>query len=578
MKTFQFNILILFILFILPHIAYAQKDYDSLSFERIYLHTDRAIYIAGEKLFYTMYYQGNPGKMSRYAYLIIRDQNNSIATNVRLEINNQISYGNIILSDTLKSGLYQILCYTNLMRNAEDTYFKKDLVIANRFDEKLSFLSDQFRKVKPTASRKKPSENRAIHGNLDIHLDKEEFNPREKIVFTVEQTNMLDDSITNLSISVSEILPVFPDEPSISDYFTDNKELSRIHNSSVKSCKFMPEFSRAVLQGRVIAVTSSGTKPDPSNKYILLLSTPDSLANLQFTSTDSLGSFTLFLDPYYDGKELIIRTKEQEKASIEIDDKCSLTQSFNSLIPYDIPGMKEYLIRSSKIAQARRYYDYKENIDTQKVFLSSPIIPAVYQKVYSRIHPVEYIDLPDFVEVSREIVPALKISKKHENFVSSYPSLQYKTNSDIEPTIFLDGVPIDNVNQIIHLGSKDIKYIETIPLIRYYGEMSFHGILSVISNNQAIKNIQFKSPVIRYHAILSQSYTQPEAFKPENIVNHHPDLRQVLLWEPACVPAKNKSKKIECYASDLKGEYKITIQGISSGGNPVCGSAIITIR
>lgn len=552
----------------------AQKNFVSVKPERVYLHTDRNIYIAGENLFYTMYLKDNPDQMSRYAYLIIRDQNNSIATEVRLEINDQISYGNIFLSDTLKSGIYQILCYTNLMRNAEDTYFKKEIVIANRFDENLSFLTGEVRKTEPDASRQFPAENQSTRENLVIHPDKEEFNSREKILFSIEKMNMPDDSITNLSVSVSEIIPGIPDEPSISEYFTDRKGNSLSQESGRKLCRFMPEFSSAVLQGRVIPVIQLG----PSKNYTLFLSTPDTLANLQFTSTDSLGSFTFFLNSYYEGKDLIIRTKEPEKATIELDDKISSNQPFISSNAYNIPGMKDYLIRGGKIAQIQRYYNKKEVIDTQIAFFPSKIIPGVYHKNYSRINPAEYIELPDFVEISREIVPALKVSKKHDNYVSSYPAMRYQTNSDAEPTIFLDGVPIDDVNQIITLGSKDIKYIETLPVIRYYGEMPFQGILSVFSKNQEINNIRFKNPAIRYHSILSQSYTKPDAFKPENIVKNHPDLRQVLLWEPALIQGKNDNQLIECYASDLKGEYRINVQGITSGGNPVNGSAIIKIR
>ena len=80
--------------------------------------------------------------MSKYAYLIIRDKNSSFVSDLRLEINNQTAFGSIHLSDTLPSGIYQIVCYTNCMRNeGEKAYFYKEIIIANRFDEKMDLFT-----------------------------------------------------------------------------------------------------------------------------------------------------------------------------------------------------------------------------------------------------------------------------------------------------------------------------------------------------------------------------------------------------------------------------------------------------
>lgn len=582
MKVFLISVLILFISFCE---SAAQNSYRSLTPERIYLHTDRDVYTAGDYLFYTLYLQGNHGTMSKYAYLVLRDRHNSLIAHERLEIENRKAFGSVYLPDTLSSGVYQIVCYTNSMRNeAEEVYFNKEIVIANRFDEQLNAFTEPFNSSSAVTSSDQTSGGTTGNENLLIHPDKEVYNPREKISFYIESNGIAEKSVAQLSVSISEIVPGVPAEPAISEYFNNASQSAYTSDSKQNSCNFYSEIDEPVVQGRVIPAAQSGSKKDSVNKndaaryYTILISSPDSIVNMQYAKTDSMGSFRLLLNHFYNGKELYIRIKDDVKATIVLDDKFDLIEPFTSSGAFNVHGIKTFLTRSENIALVRRSYNEQPVMDTVKKFLAANTIPRVYYKHYTSILPSDYVELIDFAEISKEILPALRIRKSSGSFFSYYVNIPGQTQGSTEPQIFLDGVPIDDINQIISLGSRQIRRIETLPVTRYYGEMSIAGILAVSSNGLLINNIQFKTPTLKCLALSSQAYTKPEPFIPAGSDKRIPDLRQVLLWEPDIIMDRSKELHIECYASDLQGKYRINIQGITSSGDPVNGSAIITVQ
>jgi len=537
-------------------------------------------------MFYAMYIKGDPDQISKYAYLILFNNKNTIVTNVRLEIRNNLSYGSVLLPDTLSTGLYRIVCYTNLMRNPGGTIFNKEIVIANRFDENPTIYNERDIIDGPGKTVTKTSPINGTEESIKINLKKQVYISGEKISFSIELENAPLNMINSLSVSVSEFLPNAPVEKSVSDYFGGKGENLSTDIFSNSQYKFIPEFDHAVLQGRVIKTPKSGDNPESmdisysniKNQYTVLLSTPDSIANFQYTKTDSQGSFCFYLNQYYEGKELVIKLKENTEAIIELDDKTNHDPIFTQSMDFNFEGLKEYLIRSSKIVQVRKFYNQRYIIDTLNYNTPRVFIPKVYFKSYPKILPSDYIELPDFVEISREILPSFKVRKSDDNYVADFTNIRDQLKSNEGPLIFLDGVPIDNVNQIINLASKDIRSIESVAQIRYYGGLSFNGILAVVSNKNKIAEIQFLTPALRYKSVLSQPFTKAKKINPENMTDHLPDFRQLLYWEPELKPDTLVDGIIECYASDLKGQYRVNIQGILLNGEPVHGNAIITIK
>ena len=565
----------------------ALNNYELLKHEKVYFLSDKDIYVAGDKLFYTLYLKGITGQTSKYVYLVLRDRHNDHATRVRVELFNQMAFGNIYLSDTLHSDIYQLVCYTNCMRNeGEDLYFTKEIAIVNRFDKNLEQFDSTLYISSASATSDQYPAHKAENENLIIHLDKQVFNTREKVTLSLEIKNISEDSIMRLSVSVKEIIPGIQAIPSIVDYFSDNNKTVTPGEPTQYHSYFQSEIKGTSIQGKVLPVKYSDNKSLISNgntendrkTFTLLISTPDSVANMQYTTADSSGSFRFILNPYYEGKELIISLKENSNAVIELDDKFKISKPFIPSERFNFPGIKTCLSRSINIFEVQRYYSEKKEIDTIQEFSPPRPIPRVYYKPNSRVFPSDYLNLSDFPEISKELLPAMKVRKTDNNYLLSFADTRNKGVLDAEPVIFLDGVPINNANQIINLGTNKIKHIDILPVIRYYGEMRLSGILAVFSKNLEINNVQFTTPSIRYQPLPDQKFTKPKQYVALNINKHIPDFRQVLLWEPEIVLHNMENQHIEFYTSDLQGNYLITIQGITSNGPPINGSLVILVK
>lgn len=111
--------------------------------ENIFVTSDRDHYIAGERLFFHLRLLNKDdydGPQSRYAYLTLRNQDGAIDGLTLRLLEGQAS-GSLYLHDTLSTGLYEMVAFTNWMRNhGEQAFYRKTIFIANRFDRDLSFI------------------------------------------------------------------------------------------------------------------------------------------------------------------------------------------------------------------------------------------------------------------------------------------------------------------------------------------------------------------------------------------------------------------------------------------------------
>jgi len=114
--------------------------------EKVFVHTDRSVYITGENLFFKIYLvdgiKHNPVNLSKVAYLELIDFDSTSKVETRVNINSIGGDGSIYLPASLNSGKYILRVYTRWMRNFNVSYFfSKSITVINPFKPLLASSS-----------------------------------------------------------------------------------------------------------------------------------------------------------------------------------------------------------------------------------------------------------------------------------------------------------------------------------------------------------------------------------------------------------------------------------------------------
>ena len=550
--------------------------------EIAYVQNDRDIYIAGESIFFKLYLvdagSHKLSGISKIAYLVLRNAASTSIAQIKLKVEDGMAYGSIYLPDSLKSGVYQVCAFSNWMRNAgEESFFTKEIFIANRFDRDLDEINSYTSSIKSISDTLR---NRDGQKPVQLATDKTEYGKRELIKLSLKFSPEISADSAVLSITVSEDVPGLNDYFTIGNYLQMNAlELAGNQMVAHSNYRFLPEHNGEIVQGKVI---DHDSKADVGGLNVFL-SAADTLVNLQYGVTDSAGVFRFQLTDYYYGKDLYFSIKdipEGKRLEIITEDKFELKTRFNPSQNQENPFLKDYILKSQDIVTVQKIYETTVAWKESNPFKPDISGPWLYYKPSYRIYPADFVPLNDFVEMSKEIIPPqLNLRKRNNQYTASMADENLHLYMDQEPAIFLDGVMINDVNPFIELGSDKVERVELVCSRYNCGDLVFPGILAVFSKNFEIRNIRPNASTLRWQPGTFHPYSNyvSQNYAYENTVNR-PDFRQLLFCNPAISISTGHSITTEFYASDHSGNYSIRVEGITSGGVAVSAGTRVTIR
>ena len=156
--TFRFA-WIFFLLVLISNVQAQQVNLDSIASrfenfnannlqEKIFVHTDREMYLAGEIIWFKLYYTSGAKNelldLSKIAYVEVIDKNQKPILQAKISIEKGTGNGSFYLPVSLTSGNYQFRAYTNWMKNfSPDYFFNKNISIVNSLLKPENIQSDK---------------------------------------------------------------------------------------------------------------------------------------------------------------------------------------------------------------------------------------------------------------------------------------------------------------------------------------------------------------------------------------------------------------------------------------------------
>ena len=524
----KINILLLFLLFVVSAKAQEEKG--------ITLFTDRDLYISGETLLLKVFVPSTE-ESGTISIDLINNAGKKI-TGIIKEVKNQEADGFILLPDSCSSGYYLI---------------RSSTIVGNVITIKEIYISNRFNGLPPTNSGLHPTGivpfNEIISSEIQVNHIEKQYKPRDKVKADLRITDDLLGKVEgDLLVKIAEVIPDFQTS-------TFNLKTSGVKTGTVN-------HQGILLEGTVTELRSA----KPYKNAVVYLSIPDSLPGFQYFITGENGRFYFQIENYYGRIPVVIQCHaigQPQLLKISLNDPDSLKWVMPDFEPQPLPvGLRKRVERNTDAITFRKVFNQKEVTEQPSPIVKRDTYPF-YGNPAKTVDPQLFVDLPDFSDISRELLPGVKFRTYNR-----IPSLQvlnmpmFKYFEDA-PLVLFDGIPTEDLNMIKSLGSADIDKIEIINSERFFGDLSFQGVVAIYSSKadyskipESDNLIKLNLDVIQPQVILNNTDSQSES---------EPDFRQVLLWKPSVKPAQ--TIPVEFQTSDIQGTFKLSICGKTKDGS-----------
>ncbi|MDI1324338.1 MAG: carboxypeptidase-like regulatory domain-containing protein [Algoriphagus sp.] len=539
--------------------------------EKIFLHTDKPYYYAGDQLFFKAYFNyGNPylrDELSRVLHVELISEDRDFVIEKKFQIQDGIVVGNFTLPDTLIEEKYFIRAYTNWNKNYGPKHY---------FTAPLSVLSP-FQRVEESETSQPKAADR-----IALSADKETYGPREKVTLTLNTMNMRGAAIqTNISVSVLDQTQIVP----INEQ-TDIR--SSLELEEIPATMTLDRFSYPVEK----SLSQKGIVLDEKGKPVAaqVIAFVNDFEGMVEMESNPKGEFAMEEMEFYGPMKLAIQATDKKGKPVP---KVELVPALNA--PVALPE-GAFFPKTKTVAESIRPLVESENTaELEEVLVEDQAIkkPRAIYGAPDYVVPGEKLfvsgNTNDLVTSLAGNVPGMRVTIAGVTGVQQIRLRGGATSvsGSMEPIVMVNGAVMvsagtttaaDNLRSI---NPYDIDRVEVVSrTVSMLGDQGRNGVIAVYLKSGGLSETSL--PSLKTSGINEFSI---EGFQPgtpffqmdysqetdEELI----DQRQTIYWNPFLVTDQSGKVSFSFYTNDLAGPMTVVVKGLGLDGLPVSGTFTI---
>lgn len=544
----------------LQDLAKTAKNYQ----EKVYLHTDKPYYYAGDQVFFKGYFAyGNPylrDELSKVLHVELISGERDLVIEKKFQIRDGIVVGNFYLPDSLSGEKYFIRAYTNWMRNyGPNQYFLQPISIL-----------DPYKRIAP-------EETVTIWKNQGAAMksDKTQFGPREKVMVTLNVSNEKGQAIpATLSVGVWDARQVVPVKRTV--------EMENVLDlQGISETLGLDRFSYPIEK----SLNISGSVTDDKGKgasapVTAFVNDFQGMIDLESASD---GSFAMEEMEFYGPMKLAFSASDKKGKPLEIDLSTPLKA------PIALPA-DSYFPKFTTLAKPVRIPEVEEEQPAAKQ-TNSNSKPAIYGN-------------PDFVVRGEDLTKTGNNTDLVNSLAGNVPSMRVTLvgatgqqsirirggavsgGGSMEPLVMVNGAIMgamgastaaDNLRSI---NPFDIDRVEVVTRMSpMLGDQGRNGIIAVYLKDNLDSGLDGLAGQPGIKEFVVEGYQPTGNFVPvdyEQITEPvEKDDRQTLYWNPFMIADEKGTVTFSFYTNDSEGPVVVEVRGLGIDGEVIVGTFIL---